>query len=69
MDKVITVPELALYLRVHTSTVYRHLKRGDIPAFKLGRDWRFNIESIDEWRLRQETSERAPVEPLHISGR
>ncbi len=66
MNKVITVPEVAQYLRVHPSTVYRHLKRGDIPAFKLGRDWRFNLESIDEWRLRLETPPRTLAEPLHV---
>jgi len=30
------------------------LKRGGLPAFKVGSDWRFNIESIDRWRLQQD---------------
>jgi excisionase family DNA binding protein len=51
--KVLTVKELSDYLRVHPSTIYRLLKRGDIPGFKLGSDWRFNIETIDRWRLTQ----------------
>ncbi|HLH76529.1 MAG TPA: helix-turn-helix domain-containing protein [Candidatus Binataceae bacterium] len=51
--KVLTVKELSDYLRVHPSTIYRLLKRGDIPGFKLGSDWRFNIETIDRWRLEQ----------------
>ena len=51
--KVLTVNELAEYLRVHRSTIYRLLKKGRLPGFKIGSDWRFNVEVIDEWRLRQ----------------
>ncbi len=53
-SKVLTVKELSNYLKVHPSTVYRQLKRGNLPAFKVGSDWRFNIESIDRWRLKQD---------------
>ena len=51
--KVLTVNELAEYLRVHRSTIYRLLKKGQLPGFKIGSDWRFNVEVIDEWRLSQ----------------
>ena len=51
--KVITVGELAEYLRVHRSTLYRLLKRQQLPGFKIGSDWRFNVEAIDEWRMQQ----------------
>ena len=51
---VMTVKDLSEYLKVHPSTVYRQLKRGELPAFKVGSDWRFNIESIDRWRLEQD---------------
>jgi len=30
-----------------------------LPAFKVGSDWRFNIESIDRWRLEQDTYKSA----------
>jgi len=53
-SRVMTVKELSDYLKVHPSTVYRQLKRGGLPAFKVGSDWRFNIESIDRWRLQQD---------------
>jgi excisionase family DNA binding protein len=49
MANVLTLEELASYLRVHPSTVYRMLKKRQIPAFKVGSDWRFNLESIDHW--------------------
>jgi len=51
--KVLTVNELAEYLRVHRSTIYRLLKKGQLPGFKIGSDWRFNVEVIDKWRLGQ----------------
>ena len=52
--KVMTLGEVARYLHVHPSTVYRLLKRQEIPAFRIGSDWRFNIEAIDTWRSKQE---------------
>jgi excisionase family DNA binding protein len=52
--RILTVPEVAAYLRVHPSTIYRVLRQGTIPAFKLGSEWRFNIESIDRWRVERE---------------
>jgi excisionase family DNA binding protein len=57
MANVLTLEEVANYLRVHPSTVYRLLKKRGIPAFKVGSDWRFNLESIDHWRSTAERGE------------
>jgi excisionase family DNA binding protein len=57
MNQIMTVRELSEYLRVHPTTVYRLLKLGKLPAFKVGSDWRFNSESIDRWRSEQDTFE------------
>ena len=57
MTNVLTLEEVANYLRVHPSTVYRMLKKRQIPAFKVGSDWRFNLESIDHWRSTAERGE------------
>lgn len=54
MAHVMTLEEVAQYLRVHPSTIYRLVKRGKLPAFKVGSDWRFNLESIDIWCARAE---------------
>jgi len=51
--RVMTVREVSSYLRVHPSTIYRMLKHHQLPAFHVGSDWRFNIETIDSWRLEQ----------------
>ncbi len=50
MARVMTLEEVASYLRVHPSTIYRLLKKRQLPAFKVGSDWRFNLESINRWR-------------------
>ena len=43
--------EVAGYLGVHTSTIYKHTQKGTIPAFtfKIGSDWRFPKKYIDQW--------------------
>ncbi|MGO9060946.1 MAG: helix-turn-helix domain-containing protein [Candidatus Binataceae bacterium] len=41
--------EVAAYLKCHPSTVYRLLKVGGLPAFRLGGDWRFLLSEIDKW--------------------
>jgi excisionase family DNA binding protein len=51
--KILTAVELAEYLRVDKSTIYRLLKQKLIPGFKIGSDWRFNIEEIEAWRLKK----------------
>ncbi len=53
-QKVMTVREVSAYLHVHPSTIYRLVKRNQIPAFHIGSDWRFNIEAIDHWILQQQ---------------
>lgn len=58
---VLTLKAVAEYLRVHPSTIYRLLKTKQLPAFKLGRDWRFNKESVDRWRSEAERSMRRSV--------
>lgn len=51
LPRVMTVRELSAYLRVHPSTVYKLLRRGELPGFRIGTDWRFNAEAIDKWCL------------------
>jgi excisionase family DNA binding protein len=51
---VLKVRDLSNYLRIHPSTVYRLLKKGQLPAFRIGSDWRFDVEEIDRWRVERE---------------
>jgi len=62
MAPVLTVQNVAEYLHVHPSTIYRLLKKRQLPAFKVGSDWRFNREAIDRWRADAERN-RGPINP------
>lgn len=46
---ILTLKELAEYMRVNTATIYRLVRTGKIPAFRVGNRWRFRKTSIDEW--------------------
>jgi len=47
---LLTLENVAEYLHVHRSTIYRMIRRNQLPAFKFGAEWRFNPESIERWR-------------------
>ena len=53
MAELMTVEEMADYLRVTKKTIYRLLRRGNIPATKVGKQWRFDRDLIDEWLRRK----------------
>jgi excisionase family DNA binding protein len=55
MTQVMKLRELVEYLRVHPTTIYRLLKRNELPAFKMGSDWRFNLEDINQWLAQKQT--------------
>ena len=44
-----TIDEVADYMRVSRFTVYRLAKPRDLPATKIGKQWRFQKEEIDRW--------------------
>lgn len=48
-DEVFTIEELATYLKLSKSTVYKLVGEDKIPGQKVGRHWRFHKETIDKW--------------------
>src|SRR6266446_1795264 len=40
-DEIYTIKELSEHLRVHRATIYRLLRQGRLPGFRVGGDWRF----------------------------
>lgn len=49
MERMMTVKEVAAYLKLNPITVYRYAAQGKIPGFKVGSSWRFKKEILDEW--------------------
>ena len=47
-SEVITLEELAYYLRISKSTVYRCVRLGQLPAFRVGRQWRVNLKVVQD---------------------
>jgi excisionase family DNA binding protein len=49
LGRVLTINEVAAIFRVHPTTIYRLVRRGDLPGFKIGGNWRINKASLDSW--------------------
>lgn len=47
--EILTLDEVAVYLKAGKRTVYRFAASGEIPAFKLGGTWRFRRSELDQW--------------------
>jgi excisionase family DNA binding protein len=60
-EEIMTISSLALYLHCSHSFIYRLLKKKQIPAFKIGSDWRFFRAAIDEWIARQYDTTNPPL--------
>ena len=56
-DEVLTTAETCRYLKVAPRTLYRYIQDKRVPAFKLGKDWRFVKSELDMW-LRKKSREQ-----------
>ena len=54
MTDILTVREVAEYLKLNEKTTYRLAAEGKIPGFKVGGAWRFRKAEIDRWIAAQE---------------
>ena len=48
-NEILTIDEVAAYLKAGKRTVYRLAASGQLPAFKLGGTWRFRRGELDRW--------------------
>ena len=46
---IMTLREVAKYLGLHVMTVYKLTREGRVPAAKIGGQWRFKRDVLDEW--------------------
>ena len=49
MNEIMTVEEVAKYLKMKPQTIYGWAQKGIIPAAKIGKEWRFRKDIIDAW--------------------
>jgi HSP20 family protein len=54
-DQILTAEEAAEYLRMALSTLYRYMRTGQVPCFKVGNQWRFKKTVLDQWMERLST--------------
>ena len=48
-DEILTLKEVAAYLKLAEKTAYKLAAAGKLPGFKVGGSWRFKREDIDRW--------------------
>jgi excisionase family DNA binding protein len=60
-DQIYTIKELSDRLRVHPTTIYRLLRQGRLPAFRVGSNWRFSHLAIEQWQSSQASEQRVLV--------
>jgi excisionase family DNA binding protein len=54
-NDLLTVAEVAHWLRVDVRTIYRWLRAGQLPSLRVGRGWRVRRRDVEAW-MRQRTS-------------
>ncbi|MBJ3764388.1 helix-turn-helix domain-containing protein [Maribius pontilimi] len=60
-DPILTLPEVAVLLKVAEKTVYTMAQSGQIPAFKVRGQWRFKHDDIDAWIDDQKAAAKANI--------
>ena len=61
MEEVLDLEEACKYLKLSKATLYKYVRLGEIPGFKIGRIWRFHKDILDKWmssRTGRETASR-----------
>jgi excisionase family DNA binding protein len=57
-DEILTLKEVAEYLKLAEKTAYRLAAEGKLPGFKVGGSWRFKREDIESWIEKSKTSQK-----------
>lgn len=47
--RILNLKEIANFMGVHERKIYRLIKEGTLPTFRLGGTWHFDLESIEQW--------------------
>jgi len=57
VDQILTLKEVAAYLKLAEKTAYRLVSEGKLPGFKVGGSWRFKCEDLEAWIEKQKDKE------------
>jgi excisionase family DNA binding protein len=49
---IMTVHDLAIYLKMSDANIYRMARAGSLPVIRIGKTWRFKKEMIDAWLMK-----------------
>ena len=52
-DEIMTIRELAVFLKIKEKTAYKLVAEGKLPGFKVGGAWRFKRNDLEVWIDRQ----------------
>ncbi len=63
-SQILNVEEVAEILHLHAMTIYRLVKEGKLPGFKVGGRWRFHRSALEDWMV-----DRAQVARLEAENR
>jgi excisionase family DNA binding protein len=70
--EILTIKELCYVLHVHQATIYKMVRQGKIPSFRIGSEWRFRRDAIERWMADKteavEMSEVADRSPSQSTG-
>ena len=58
-DEILTLKDVAQYLKLAEKTAYRLAAEGRLPGFKVGGSWRFKESDIDTWIEEQKKNDKA----------
>jgi len=57
-DEILTIQEIAEYLKLNEKTAYRLASEGKLPGFKVGGSWRFKRVDLEKWIEEQKTCQK-----------
>ena len=55
-NEILTIKEICDLLQIHPATVYKLIRKGKIPSFRIGSDWRFRRDRIMRWMAEESIS-------------
>ena len=61
LEAFLTTEEVLSYLKITPRTMYLLIRSGELPAVRIGRQWRFRRADLDQWLERQRSFSATPV--------